>query len=348
MTPRRSGPAPPRRGRVPRHPTRQPPAPRPGPPGPTSTRSAQPPQWLPSGTSPSTSAHARHVTRHSLGLLTGWADDSPHSATRSAASPFGSPAGVSWGVPVPAGPLGERDRDPGRRAAAAGLPRRWAPTSTPCRRRRAPRTTPAASACCSSWPGRPPRPDPAAGRARRLRRRGAARPGRRRAPLRLAGLRRRARPAERPSLLGMVSLDRVGVRRRVPVCTGRGVRPRAARSCSPRPARRRPGHAASETAPATTGRSRRRGSRWRGSAARRTPATTRPATCRAPSPGRSWRGSARMVGAGSRPDPSALSVRARSGARRPHVVEDLRGRAAAGPGRARSPGPSRTAPAGAP
>ena len=73
-----------------------------------------------------------------------------------------APAGNSWGIDVPAGPHLERGRDP------AGVrpdrsPTGWsAPTSTPSRRRPAPRTTRRASRWCSRSPGWP-RPQPPVG-----------------------------------------------------------------------------------------------------------------------------------------------------------------------------------------
>ncbi len=61
-------------------------------------------------------------------------------------------------------------------------------------------------------------PDPAPGRVRGVRRRGAPGTDRRRPPLRVADLRRgRCRPRQRRAVRGMVSLDRVGVGDVVPV-----------------------------------------------------------------------------------------------------------------------------------
>ena len=77
---------------------------------------------------------------------------------------------------------------------------------------------------------------PGAGRVRRVRRRGAARARRRPAPLRVVRLRTAADRAERRGAAAMVSLDRVGVGGRCPVCTG-GRQPAAG---ARRPARRGP------------------------------------------------------------------------------------------------------------
>ena len=279
--PRRSGQAPPRRGRpVSRHPTRHPRAPRPGRPGPTSTRSVQSLRWRRSDISPPTSDHDRARRRSSTGPLAGSNGVSRRSAGRSGSAPSHTPAGVSWGVPVPARALDQPGRDPGPRPPAR-TGSWWARTSTPSRRHPALRTTPPGSACCWRSRGGRRAPDPAARscsspsgpRSR------AARPTTTTTTAPAPTSRRWTRRAPR-RCAGMVSLDRVGVGRSCRSAPPAG-RDRAARGAARRgPARRRPGRAGRATAPATTGRSCATGCRAPGWAARRTPATTRPATCR--------------------------------------------------------------------
>ena len=193
---------------------------------------------------------------------------------------FRVPAGVSWGVPVPAGSsinvvatLPGTDLDAAATCSSA-------PTSTPSRRRRAPRTTPpGVGVLLAAAEPRPSRRTRLPVVLRRLRGRGAARPDRRRPPLRLARLRRRPwRRPQRRALRGMVSLDRVGVGTVVPVCSAvGGRRPGPGSSCWRRAAApASPTVRLPRTGPATTGRSCGTGCRASGSAARRTPATTRP------------------------------------------------------------------------
>ena len=124
---------------------------------------------------------------------------------------FDVPGGVSWGVPVEPGARSTWSprRRTSTRPAAPG--RRRPPRHGPPGTRRGGQRLGGRCAARGGRGGRGP-PYPAAGGARRVRRRGAPRAERRRPPLRVARLRRPAwvRRSGR-ALRGMVSLDRVGV-----------------------------------------------------------------------------------------------------------------------------------------
>ena len=195
--------------------------------------------------------------------------------------PFRTPAGVSWGVPVPAGRsvnvvATRGDVRPGRPLARGRRPPRHGAAGA-----RARRTTPPASACCWRSPRRSPEPGPGCrwcwSPSASEEPRGPADDDHHygsRAYVAALG------PAERRTLRGMVSLDRVGVG---DVRAGRAARDGPGRGAARQllAAARRAGV---PTVAETGNRAQRplvvraRGAaRACGSAARRTPATTRAA-----------------------------------------------------------------------
>ena len=160
--------------------------------------SALAPRCARSGTSPATSAHGQARRGRSTRLRTGWSTSSPARLGRRSSS-------RSRSRPAPRSPVRPR-ASPSRAAARStwsphavmsspSSPGSWsAHTSTRCRRRRAPRTTRPASRPAGGRRGGHREEYPAARRPRRLRGRGAPRVLRRRPPLRLHGVRRRADP----------------------------------------------------------------------------------------------------------------------------------------------------------
>ena len=129
---------------------------------------------------------------------------------------FPTPAGVSWGVPVPGGRRSTWSL-PAATYGPASPGCSSARTSTRCRRprRRGQRIRRRRPAHPRRRARRPPLA--AARDAGRLRLGGAARADRRRPPLRVACVRRFPHPAQRGSLRGMVSMDRVGVGSTLPI-----------------------------------------------------------------------------------------------------------------------------------
>ena len=208
--------------RRPRHARRRSPRP-PTPPsaprhrGRTRTTCARRPRWRPCGTWPGRSGRGRAPRRRTSGPRGGSRPSSPGSAGRWSGS--GS-------TPRPGSRGGSRCR-PARRSTWSPPAVTWCPasrgcwsarTSTPSRRRPAPRTTRPGSACCS----RPPRRWPATApgcrwcwwrSARRSRAAASDEDHHYGSTAYVASLTRR----ERRTLRGMVAMDRVGVGDVVPV-----------------------------------------------------------------------------------------------------------------------------------
>ena len=128
------------------------------------------------------------------------------------------------------GPLGQRDRHPRRRRPRRAVARWSAPTSTPCRPRPAPRTTPPASARCSRSPRRSPTSGPGcpscSSRSARRSRAGRSDDDHHYGSRAYVDSLTRA---ERRSLRGMIAMDRVGVGTRC-----RSAASRRTTRCAPR------------------------------------------------------------------------------------------------------------------
>ena len=246
--------------------------------------SALTPRCAPSSGWPAGSARATPPAPPSTGPLCGSRASSRRWGTTCAASAL--PSG--WRLVGRAGRrrhVGQRDRDPTRVRPAPPAPGAGRPP-----RHRAPGAGRRGQRFRSRGGPRGRRrhqgaPHPAAGRAGRLRSRGAAWPHRCRPPLRLPGVRRLARPGRTSRCRGMLSLDRVGVGTVVPVSSAGPSGDRSVASCWPQPSRRACPPTPRSTAPATTGSSSWPACRASGSAARPTPPTTARPTCRHRQPG---------------------------------------------------------------